>query len=73
MNAIVSEKGQVTIPKILRNQLGIRSGTVLDFREEDGRLVAIKQAVKDTVTSARGCLKSRKRTDAVIREMRKSS
>ena len=33
MKAVVSEKGQVTIPKTLRDRLGIRPGQVLDFAE----------------------------------------
>jgi antitoxin PrlF len=38
--AVVSEKGQVTIPKPLRESLGIRAGTELEFRERQGELVA---------------------------------
>jgi hypothetical protein len=34
MNAVVSEKGQVTIPKAIRDRLGIRPGQVLDSRSE---------------------------------------
>jgi antitoxin PrlF len=37
--AIVSEKGQVTIPKSLRDVLGITPGTELAFEERDGQLV----------------------------------
>jgi AbrB family looped-hinge helix DNA binding protein len=70
MHAIVAERGQVTIPKNLRLRFGIRSGTVLDFHEENGKLVAVKEDMKDVVSAARGCLKSHKRTDAIIREMR---
>src|SRR5450759_5210080 len=36
MKATVSEKGQVTIPKRLRERLGIRAGQMLDFEEPDG-------------------------------------
>jgi AbrB family looped-hinge helix DNA binding protein len=42
MKAVVAERGQLTIPKRLRERLGIRSGTVLEFREEAERLVAAK-------------------------------
>jgi antitoxin PrlF len=38
--AVVSEKGQVTIPKPLRESLGIRAGTELEFHERQGELVA---------------------------------
>ncbi len=43
MKTIVSEKGQVTIPKTFRKQLGYRKGTVLDMQLEDGRLVVMKR------------------------------
>jgi len=43
MSAVVAERGQVTIPKALRDRLGIVPGTVLDFTEENGRLVATKR------------------------------
>ena len=39
MKAVVSEKGQVTIPKRLRDRLGIVPGAVLEFREESGWVV----------------------------------
>jgi AbrB family looped-hinge helix DNA binding protein len=42
MNSVVSEKGQVTIPKALRERLGIKAGEVLEFSEEQGRLVAAR-------------------------------
>ena len=37
---MVSEKGPVTIPKPLRDSLGLAPGTELDFEERDGTLVA---------------------------------
>lgn len=54
MNSIVSEKGQVTIPKTLRERLDLEPGTVLDFREEEGRLVARKVSPEDPVSRWRG-------------------
>ncbi len=56
MNTIVSEKGQVTIPKPLRERLGIRPGQILDFSEEQGRLVATKVTPQDPVESLYGIL-----------------
>ena len=47
MKAIVSEKGQVTIPKSIRDKLGLRAGTVLTFDAVDGRLVAVKTEEPD--------------------------
>lgn len=70
MKITVSEKGQVTIPKPLRNRMGIRPGDVLDFSEEKGRLVASKAAVKDPVESVYGILKLDRPTDDLIRSLR---
>lgn len=51
MKSVVSEKGQVTIPKALRDRLGIGQGVVLDFEEHQGQLVARKVTAEDSVTS----------------------
>jgi AbrB family looped-hinge helix DNA binding protein len=39
----VTEKGQVTIPKHIRDKAGIRPGTEVDFRLEDGRIQIVKR------------------------------
>lgn len=49
MTTAVSEKGQVTIPKRVRDQLGIRPGTALTFSAVGGKLVASKAADADDV------------------------
>jgi AbrB family looped-hinge helix DNA binding protein len=54
MNAILSEKGQITIPKSLRDSLGLQPGVVLDFTEESGRLVARKLSREDPFEKWRG-------------------
>jgi AbrB family looped-hinge helix DNA binding protein len=70
MKAIVSEKGQVTIPKALRDKLGIRPGQVLDFSEERGRLVARKRLERDPFESVWGVLKLDRSVDEWIDDMR---
>jgi AbrB family looped-hinge helix DNA binding protein len=70
MNATVSEKGQVTIPKPLRDRLGIRAGQVLDFEEEHGRLVARKADDRDPVDALYGILDLPARPDALVEELR---
>jgi AbrB family looped-hinge helix DNA binding protein len=42
MKSTVSEKGQVTIPKPLRQKLGLEQGQVLEFETRDGMLIARK-------------------------------
>jgi len=70
MNAIVAERGQVTIPKPLRRRLGITPKTVLDFHEDHGRLIAVKMTGRDPVSRVRGCLKLDKTTDAILKTLR---
>ncbi len=50
----VSEKGQITIPKALRETLGIRPGTVLEVAAVRGNLMAQKQEVEDPLLKWRG-------------------
>jgi AbrB family looped-hinge helix DNA binding protein len=54
MNAILSEKGQVTIPKALREAMGMVTGTVLSFSEKEGKLVVSKVLPKDPIAKWRG-------------------
>jgi antitoxin PrlF len=57
MKAIVSEKGQVTIPKACRDRLGLRAGSVLDFEARDGALIAVKRQPEDVIRKWRGRVK----------------
>ncbi len=70
MKTIVSEKGQVTIPKPLRERLGIRPGQVLDFEEEKGRLVATKLTTQDLIEAVYGIIRLDRSTDDIIRSLR---
>ena len=54
MKSVVSEKGQVTIPKHLRDRLGLRAGTTLEFDAEDGKLIARKTEAGDAFRKWRG-------------------
>ena len=73
MKAKVAERGQVTIPKVLRERLGIRAGTVLEFKEDQGKLVAVKATAMDTIDQLYGKLGTGRRTDEVMRELRDNS
>ncbi len=45
----VTAKGQVTIPKNVREELGIKPGTDIDFRENNGRFYIVR-ITEPTVT-----------------------
>lgn len=70
MLSTVSEKGQITVPKRLRERLGIRAGDRLELSEEEGRLVARKATADDPVAAAYGILGTGHRTDEAIRALR---
>jgi antitoxin PrlF len=67
MRAMVSEKGQVTIPKSVRRRLGIIPGTVIEFQAEGGRLIGVKQdAGVDPVQRVTGIVRRRTDVDAYL-------
>lgn len=70
MKAIVSEKGQVTIPKAVRTTLGLRPGTVLEFEAEGGRLVARKLTERSPVDDVWGTLEMSESVDEFIERIR---
>jgi len=70
MKAVVAERGQVTIPKRLRERLGIRPGTVLEFREEADKLIAEKAETAGALDRWYGSLGRQRRTDDIIRALR---
>lgn len=53
MDATVAERGQVVIPKAMRDLLGITPGMQLSFSVEDGKLV-IRKKVDDAISRVRG-------------------
>ena len=68
--AIVSAKGQVVIPKVLRDRLGIRPGQRLEFSDERGKLVARKATAQDPVDRVYGVLELKGGVDETLRELR---
>lgn len=68
MTSRISAKGQITIPKRLRDRLGMPPGTTLSFEARDGILLA-KRVGGDPLDAVRGIL-PRGDTDAMMREMR---
>jgi antitoxin PrlF len=70
MKSVVSEKGQVTIPKPLRERLGLRPGQVLEFETKNGVLLGRKApSDKNPVDAVRGVL-GRMDVNAELAKMR---
>jgi AbrB family looped-hinge helix DNA binding protein len=47
MTATVTAKGQITIPKAVRDALGVKPGSKVDFRRNaDGHVEIVKQGAK---------------------------
>ena len=55
--AIVSEKGQVTIPKAIRDRLGLRNGTKIAFLDDEGLILGAKVIEDDPFASVWGIVK----------------
>ena len=70
MKAIVGERGQVTIPKTVRDRLGIRPGQQVDVTEEHGRVIMAKVVDDDPIRRVYGTLTLPKSVDEIIDEMR---
>ena len=70
MKTRVTERGQITIPKAVRERLGIRPGQELEVREQDGAIVAYKAATTDPLAAVTGIIKMDKTTDELIGETR---
>ena len=54
MKTRISEKGQITIPKAVRQALGLRPGTVIELRAHAGEFIGKKVGVEDVCSRWRG-------------------
>ncbi|MCI0454679.1 MAG: AbrB/MazE/SpoVT family DNA-binding domain-containing protein [Candidatus Dadabacteria bacterium] len=66
----VTRKGQVTIPKDIREKLGVKPGSTLRFKVVEGRCFVEKEVKENKIDRWVGYLKGKKRTDALIEELR---
>jgi antitoxin PrlF len=57
--ATVTSKGQVTIPKAMRDALGIRPGVQVEFELEDSRIIVTKHVPEDALRKWRGYLRGK--------------
>jgi antitoxin PrlF len=71
MEATVAERGQITLPKAVRDALGLTKGTKLKVELEGGRIV-LRKNVDDAISRIRGLipLPPGVSTDDIMRELR---
>jgi antitoxin PrlF len=71
MEATVAERGQITLPKAVRDALGLTKGTQLKV-ELDGSRIILRKNVDDAVSRLRGRFKlpAGTCTDDIMRELR---
>ena len=70
--AKVTSKGQITIPKSVRDRLGVHAGENVGFEEKEGLLVIRKVVIKSPFDKWVGRLKhlEGQRSDDLVREAR---
>ena len=56
MEVSIGERGQITLPKAVRDALGLSKGSVLKVELENGRIV-LRKSVDDAISRARGRFK----------------
>ena len=68
----ITSKGQVTVPKDVRERLGLRPGDELEFIEKDGVFQVRKHVPPEVFKKYRGYLKelAGRDSDDLVREMR---
>ncbi len=69
MKSTVSEKGQITIPKRVRDKLGLRAGVVLEFESRNGLLIGRKRSNRSPIDAVVGILAPMD-VDKALEEMR---
>jgi len=71
MEATVAERGQITLPKKVRDALGLTKGMKLKVELDGGRII-LRKDVSDALSRLRGLIKlpPGMTTDDVMRELR---
>jgi len=72
MEATVAERGQITLPKAVRDALGLTKGTQLKVELDGGRII-LRKNVDDVISRLRGSFKlveGFKSTDEAMRAVR---
>jgi len=70
--AKVTSKGQITIPKNVREKLGLKTGTGVAFEEKEGVFYIRKSVIKSPFDKWKGKLRrpKGKSSDQIVKELR---
>lgn len=69
----LTSKGQITLPKAIRERLGLRTGDVLEFRFDERGQVVLRPAAESTVDRVSGVLHHLAKDHPVdVEEMRRA-
>lgn len=74
--ATVTSKGQITLPKAVRDALGLQPGAEVEFRIDGTEAILRRRVPEEAFTRWRGALRRRdgangeQRTDDLMRELR---
>lgn len=66
----ITSKGQVTIPKIIRDKFGLDPGDEIEFTVMDGRIVIQKKALKVRLKNWSGAIDLDTDVDTFIDDLR---
>ena len=69
----ISERGQITLPKKVRDRHGLRPNTEVEIVEVNHQIVLRKKASRMNIDAVRGILRGEamgKTTDEIMRELR---
>jgi antitoxin PrlF len=73
MMAMVTSKGQITLPKSVRDALGLQPGSEVDFQLEQGGVMLRKRIRPEVFDRWQGFLRDRiggRTTDEIMEELR---
>jgi antitoxin PrlF len=67
-SAKITSKGQMVIPKAVREKLGLKTGDSLDFIVQEGGEIVVRPAVHD-VRELKGVLHRKRQSPVTVEEM----
>ena len=70
MKAIVEPSGQLILPKIMLEQLGIQPGTVMDVQVDTDSIVAGRESREEAIRSRYGSVQLGMSTDEFLSKLR---